>query len=357
MSSSFNIPSISTARNILVIKHGAFGDVVKSLKAFEALKTHLGQHTKLSLLTEPLYATFLKDSPYFDAFIEDTRPKSVIKQLKLLLKLCDLKFDLIIDLQNSGRSRRYCWFLKHAAKAQIAGSLKGADIYQDKRENERLHPYEKLSDLLDKLGVQVSAESFSTPNLSWIKPYKGLQELPKNYALLIPGSSPHTLAKRLPSKSYAKIAIDLIQNNITPILIGSKSDAPVTSLLTEMVKKNLLDENFSKRSATHLQEPSLATKLSLVDLTGKTNLSDLYTLGQGALFILGNDTGPTFMASMGGRPTIVPWSNYCKKELNAPKGAHITLIEEANLENLDIKRLEKVINNILEDPLLRSNPL
>ena len=58
---------------ILVVKLGAFGNVVLSLAAFGAIRQHR-PHAEITLLTTALYADWLGKSPWFDRVLLDERP-------------------------------------------------------------------------------------------------------------------------------------------------------------------------------------------------------------------------------------------------------------------------------------------
>ena len=76
-------------KNILVIKHGALGDMIFSLGAFMALRTH---HKKdhLILLTSSPFKSLAEKTGYFDEIWIDDRPRlwklwacwKVFKQLR-----------------------------------------------------------------------------------------------------------------------------------------------------------------------------------------------------------------------------------------------------------------------------------
>ena len=57
---------------ILVIKHGALGDILQAMDAFASIReAHAGAH--LAVLTTPPFVEFLRDAPYFDAVLADPR--------------------------------------------------------------------------------------------------------------------------------------------------------------------------------------------------------------------------------------------------------------------------------------------
>jgi ADP-heptose:LPS heptosyltransferase len=63
-----------TEENILVIKHGALGDIVIATAGFAAIRTqHPNAH--ITCLTTKAYAELLAQSPYFNEIWVDSKPK------------------------------------------------------------------------------------------------------------------------------------------------------------------------------------------------------------------------------------------------------------------------------------------
>ncbi len=81
---------------ILVIKHGAFGDIVLAFPAFAAIRAaHEG--AEITLLTTKPYAGLLGKSPWFDRIEVDAKPEwwSLPGVLRLRRQLRG--FDLVYD--------------------------------------------------------------------------------------------------------------------------------------------------------------------------------------------------------------------------------------------------------------------
>ena len=91
---------------ILVIKHGALGDIVQAMPAFAAIR---GRHAgaEITLLTTAPFKPLLRQSPWFDHI--ETDPRKPFWNIAALLKLRgQLRgFDMVYDLQTSGRSTSY----------------------------------------------------------------------------------------------------------------------------------------------------------------------------------------------------------------------------------------------------------
>jgi ADP-heptose:LPS heptosyltransferase len=313
-----------TPQNILIIKQGAFGDIIKSFKAFEVVRASFSQ-AKITLLTTPPFKEFCQQTPYFDSVMTDLRPKNPLKTVLLLEQLLKHQFDLVIDLQGSNRTARYATYMNFRRKTPWLGNAAGCQFYQPKDFKQTQHPFVRQSDLLARIGVNVKPEAFAVPDLQWIKADINRFNLPARYAVLIPGSSPHTLAKRWPAKFYGQVAWQLDSLGMSSVIIGGQQDR-------------------------RLAEQIASVCSTVIDLTGQTSFTEIYPIAQKAGLILGNDTGPLFLAATSGRPTLVLWSDYCKRDLNAPWGDHIELIEETHLSHLSSDRVWHRVSQVLAHP-------
>ena len=93
-------------KKILIIKHGSLGDIVFALPVLASIRAAYSD-AEISLLTENKYISFFNKWKIFDFFFEDNRKENYFKSLYTLFKLRNIKFDLIIDLQNSQRTSLY----------------------------------------------------------------------------------------------------------------------------------------------------------------------------------------------------------------------------------------------------------
>src|SRR5690606_25222422 len=107
-------PLAADARRILVIKHGAFGDVIQAEGALRDIrKNHPDAH--ITVLTMPAYRALLARCPHLDEVMVDERaPRWRLDRMMALRKrLRDAAFDMVYDLQNSKRTAFYYrWMLK-----------------------------------------------------------------------------------------------------------------------------------------------------------------------------------------------------------------------------------------------------
>lgn len=238
--------------SVLIIKHGALGDLIQAIGLFKELRLHFS-HAHITLLTAPAYASLMQQCPYLDQVWTDDRRD---KQQVLPRLLSAGHFDWVIDLQNSDRSRWYRWrWLRQArwiarpwwAPAPTSG-LAG------------------LIKLFNQHGIATTHAR--QPDLSWlVMPQSACQmqfALPQAYVALIPGASRQHPAKRWPH--YAALAERLHAKGYMPLAILGPDEAN-------------LAERLPCRCVSGLDWPALASVLAH------------------AQAVVGNDTGPSHLAA------------------------------------------------------------
>ena len=125
--------------------------------------------------------------------------------------------------------------------------------------------------------------------------------------VLIPGCSPAKPEKRWPSASYAALTQHLIDAGFTPALVGTGIDAAVGD---DILARTPACENF----------------------IGKTSLVELASLLKGAALVVGNDTGPVFLAARLGAPTLMLMSRHTDPGMSAPHGKAAYWMRQDSIE-------------------------
>ena len=94
-------------RRILVIKHGALGDIVQALDAFASLRAGNPQ-AHIALMTSPGFLSLAKMMPWFDEVIAD--PRAGLLNLAAAWRIRQSfrqDWSVIVDMQCSSRTRNY----------------------------------------------------------------------------------------------------------------------------------------------------------------------------------------------------------------------------------------------------------
>jgi ADP-heptose:LPS heptosyltransferase len=223
-------------------------------------------------------------------------------------------FTRIYDLQTSDRTGFYYKMLGPGLRPEWSGIVTGCSHYHHYKRPTLIHTQVRQRAQLRIAGIETVPE----PDLSFMNECLRNFDLPKNYAVIIPGSSAKMKIKRWPATSYAELSTVLAQRNITPVLIGTNEDMDVINIIKRMCPNAL-------------------------NLAGKTSIFQIASLGRSAKFCIGNDTGPMHIIALTKCPTIAIFSTASFPEKAAPKGKHIKLLIREKLEDLS---LDEVVSSI-----------
>ena len=292
-------------QRILVVKLGAFGNVILSLGPYAAIRRH-HPGAEIAVLTTAPFADWFASSPYFDRVLVDQKPSwwNIPGVLRLRRALMEGRFDRVYDLQTSGRSSRYFRLFPRARRPAWSGIAPGCSLPDRNPLRNTWHDHERQAEQLRQAGI----EAVPPPDLSWCTGNVARFGLPRDYALLVPGSSPGRPGKRWPVDRYAALARTLLKRGITPIVVGSRGEGALAAGID-----------------------------AAIDLTGQTNFGDLAELARGACLSVGNDTGPMHLIAAVGCPSVVLFSHDSDPLLCAPRGPSVTILRRPDLSGLPVE--------------------
>jgi len=300
---------VDKQQKILVIKHGALGDVVLAQSPFQAIREH---HPKahITLLTTALFKPFLAKSGLFDQIWVDEKPKiwNVVKLARLKKKLNGGQFDRVYDLQTSSRSSSYLKLFTDTP--EWSGLAAGCSHPHSNKARGTLHTLERQAEQLREAGLDVIPPA----DFSWCYEDISKFELPEKYALLVPGGAAHRPDKRWPAGKYAELAQQLVASGLTPVVLGGAAEVDVIATI-------------------------VARCPQAIDLSSQTSLHELASLGQRAVLAVGNDTGPLHLIAAVGCPVTVLFSSASDPARARPRGADVIVLREDNLENLPLGKV------------------
>lgn len=303
---------------ILVIKLGALGDFIQATGPMKAIRKHHSD-AHITLLTTKPFKKFAESCGYFDDIWLDEKPKWYQPRswYDLRNKLNKARFTRVYDLQNNDRTALY--FKLFSPKPEWVGAAKGAS-------HENNSPLRTAGSALEGHRQTLSLAGISKieiDNLDWVQSDTSQFGIKTPYVLFAAGSAPDRPEKRWPAKHYGSIAQQLSAQGITPVLLGTIAEASVNQTIKKMC-------------------PGVA------DLTAKTTLADIISLGRNANAAIGNDTGPMHMIAPTGCPSLVLFSGHSNPDRHAPTGAHVHVLQEDNLTDLKdsdvIDRLFAIMN-------------
>lgn len=297
---------VGTGRpNILVVKLGAFGNIVLSLGAFAAIRRH-HEDARISVLTSATYAAWLRTFPYFDEVLVDPRPRwwDLAGLRRLRRMLTQGQFSRVYDLQTSTRSSRYFHLFPPKRRPQWSGIAFGCALPDRDPRRNVLHDTVRQQGQLRQAGIS----EFPPPDLSWCGGDIARFALPADFALLVPGSSPERLAKRWPAARYQDLAERLLQRGITPVVIGSATETELAAAIP-----------------------------AAIDLTGQTGFADIAELARSACFAIGNDTGPMHLIATAGCAAVTLFSSDSNPSQCAPIGRWTRILQRPDLADLTVE--------------------
>lgn len=296
---------MSETKHVLVIKHGALGDIVLATGPMAAIRAH-HPDAHITLLTSKPYDALLKPAPYFDEIWLDTKPKlwqlAGLQRLRRLLN--SRTFLRVYDLQTSQRSTSYYSLFR--IKPQWSGLVPGEFCHDT--------PHRTQSHTLDREREQLTIAGITEvpgPDVSWLAADIQHLGLPDRYVVLIPGGSAHRPEKRWPETQYAELAQKLVESGIVPVLIGAGAEAGVLSHI------------YAKCPLS-------------INLCGRTSFAELAILGRSAMACVGNDTGPIHLIAATARPSVVLFSSASNPAMCAPRGEKVIALQRDTLEQLSV---------------------
>ena len=314
--------TLRSVQRILIIKHGALGDIIQGLDAYASVRAQFAD-AHIALLTSKAFAPLMRSMPYFDeVYIDKRAPFWQLPSLLYMRRLLLDDFDIIIDLQCSKRTNHYQKYLTN--KAQIwFGTAKNAS-----------HPYPDFTGVNNAERMRIASDMAAcfvygdkgihrvAADLSFLSADRDRFNLPKSYAVLMPGCSPAKPSKRWPASSYAALAKLLLSKKITPVLIGTKIDQGACDEIGNQVPKCL-------------------------NLCGQTDLAQLAAIAAVAKLVVGNDSGPIFLAAKTGAPSWMLMGPDTDPSMSAPTGKNAHYINTDNLQSLSAEKVMRIIFEVL----------
>ena len=305
-------------KNILVIKHSAFGDFVQALGVMRAIRV-AHKDAKITLLTTKPFVGLAEASGYFDAVAVDPRPKwyQFLKLSVLKHFFNDGKFLRVYDLQNSERTGLYLSLFKRIPEwSGIAFSASHRIADDAARKN--MHVFDALRAQLAIAGIN----KITPDDLSWAQSDKFSMTLPRPYVLIAAGCSPQHLKKRWPVERYIEICVWLAAQSFTPVLLGTKDDADVNTAIATACPQ-------------------------AINLTGQTSLLDIPALARNARAALGNDTGPVQMIGPTGCKTLGLYPGFSNPRRHGPLGANVVTILGETMDAISVDDVKGAMTPLL----------
>lgn len=282
----------ATPRRLLVIRLGAFGDVVRTLPAAFALRRRHPDAT-LSWLVEPGAEALLARLPWLDevrvfpraeleALVASRSATGLLRRVgRVRRELGDASYDSVIDFHGILKSGVLARLTGAARRIGLAAphAREGAAAFYTERVRLGEEPctrWDRNAALAARLDARVDAA-----------PIPGLVRAPAPargaHALLHPGSSPGTPHKRYPIDRFAEVARGLAHELGVPCVVTCGADPEDRATARTLVAR--------ARDAARLVETGGEVDVLLAELAS-------------ARLVVSGDTGPLHLASLCGAPVV-----------------------------------------------------
>lgn len=291
----------ASREKILVIRHGAFGDIVQADGALRDIRAHHPQ-AEIVLLTTPPFRKLLERCPHVDRLMLDERAPlwQLGKSLVLRKALQAEGFSKVYDLQSSNRTKNYQRFF-----------LSGIPWCDNRDFNGR--PVRECYKLqLEREGVK--AVHAMSPDVSWMAEdmtaFLGAEGVRPGFIFLIPGCAAKHPQKRWPY--YGELASEL------------------------------LARGFQVVTAPGPDEIELCKSIPGITLLGPKKFLGWFELAgviRAAGFVVGNDTGPSHVAACLDRHGLVLFGSHTSAEKTGILRPEFRAIEVGELKDLSAQRV------------------
>jgi len=289
-----------------VIKHGALGDMVQGLDAFASLRSNLPS-AHIALLTSSPFAGLASQMPWFDEVIVDPRAHALnVVQLLRVRGVLRRQWDVILDLQCSRRTARYLTMSNRSATRWFGTAPGASDPYPDFT---GINNADRMKIAVRKMCAQADDKSDRIADLKWLKETTTNVDVPEKAFVMVPGCSPAKPSKRWSPERFAMLAGLAASSGYRPVIVGTAADRAAG----DAVLKEAPD---------------------CVDLIGKTSLPQLASLFANAAMVVGNDTGPVFLAAKANVPTLMVMGPDTDPESSAPQGKRAAWLKGTSIDDV-----------------------
>jgi ADP-heptose:LPS heptosyltransferase len=299
--------------NILVIKHGALGDLIQANGALEDIKKS-NKKSNIVLLTTHQYFDFMKKCPYVDEVIIDKRyPRwNLFYLYKLKKKLSAYKFTYVFDLQNSSRTKFYSKYILNLVEWSSTETT--LELDQLKSDFDKEPVLKRMEIQLKKSGIKT--ENVKKSNLNWA--VSNIRHITKNYInkkyiLIFPFCSPKLTIKKWP---YFSILISQLK-----------------------AKYNNKYDIFIAPGPKEIQESRSLNAQIILDNGKSLKINELISLIKDASFVITNDTGPAHICSHMNKHGLVLFGDHTS--------AHKVSIETEKFKPISVKNLNLLKTEIV----------
>ena len=305
-------------KNILVIKHGSFGDIIQINGCLRDIREHYSKY-KIYILTTPAYNNYFSKCPFVDKVILDKRKSrwNFIYLYRLKQLFTQYKFERVFDLQNSYRTEFY---RKYLSSSEWISSRTILGLNETKKD------FDKKS-ILERFKIQLSRAKIDTkfsekPQVSWMvdNDFQISSEIKKNYIVLFPFCSPKHHQKIWPYYEELISKFKLKFPDMDIVIAPGPGEIKAAS-------------KYNVKLCLHNNQP--------------TNFFQLAKLLIGAKYVISNDTGPAHLAAHLGCRGLALFGGHTTPEKVSIETGSFLSISSKNISNISIEEVFDKIDSHL----------
>lgn len=281
---------------LLIVLLGAIGDVVRALPLAARIKSNW-PNTKIHWAVEPASKGVLEVNESVDKIILFKRQKGLPAYFDFIKELKSEKYALVLDLQRHFKSGLTSFLT--GAKDRVGFSYKGSrelnwifnnhKIGSVEKFSSKLEQFQKFADVLglpqdEKFDFKLDANVSLKPEI-----LESLNSLPGSgkVALIISSTWP---SRYWVSSYYSDLAAKMFDEyKLSSVIIAGPGE----------MEKSFAEEIVSQSK----------NKNHLLNLTAKTQLSELPSVFSKMKLAIGSDSGPMHIAAASGLPVISLWGS------------------------------------------------
>jgi ADP-heptose:LPS heptosyltransferase len=299
---------------ILVIRTDHVGDVIFATSVLPPLRRAFPS-AEIDFMVPSWAMGILKRDPHVNNIIQfdppwfDRNKKGLIEGLKVFFNMAGTlkkgRYDVVIDLR--GDARHIAASFTAGIRKRISYGITGLGflLTDNVPYGDIIHETQRNTALLSALGIESRVSDvtlyFSDKDIIRSGEIKKEAGLDKPYAIVhvVPGHP----SKNWTLEGFVKTVRYLRQEKgFIPVLIGTQEDG------------------------LRIKDVITGAGVDVVDLAGRTKLSELGPLCAGASLFVGLDSGPSHIAAYTGIPTIILFSGVNDPVQWAPKGENVRII-------------------------------
>lgn len=269
---------LESIKRVLVIRSGALGETVFALPVLEALRTQYGEDIQIDWVGTPAASALFKLDPRVNHVFHLRYRKLPIllsSEKRAIIKYSQKHpYDLLINLESGKVFISLVEKIVAKYKVGLPNNTIGAPTEKEKNANIHPHAIDALKTLYESV-IDSTVMQHSYPVLFGEESQKITQKfnLPKPYIIINPSTSHHKkfTHRAWPSEHWREL-LHLLAPLYNLVIIGGSGEEKFFETL----------------------HPYPA---GVIDLVGKSNLSELITIIREAEAIITADTGPSHIAS------------------------------------------------------------